>query len=91
MESTFLKKLERDIRRDREIEEKLLYDYEKVMEEDRKISLTRQVKKLKEKEDWLALAEQQRRLEILAREFEQRQHELARDKSTEPKSKRNKP
>lgn len=56
------------------------------MKEDQKIYVTREVKKLKEKEDWVIIQQEQRRLELLARGFEKRQIEMGRYKSSEPRT-----
>lgn len=60
------------------------------MQENQRIYLTREVKKIKEKEDWIALQQQQRSLELLTRQYEGRQLQMVKDKSSQPRTKKDK-
>ena len=59
------------------------------MKEGEKINITQHVKHIKEKEDWVMLDEERKRLELLTRSYEKKQLKLARDKSLVPKIKKN--
>ena len=46
------------------------------------------MKKIKEREDWIVLDQERRRLELLNRGFEKKHHALGRDMTIEPKVRR---
>ena len=70
MEKGILKKMERAVKREKEEEEVLLRQYEMAIAECKKIQLTKQVKKIREQEDWVELQKQQRQLFLKARHQE---------------------
>ena len=52
---------------DREIEQKLMIDYQQIVKASNQISLTRSVKKITDKEDWVFLEKEQKKIDILTR------------------------
>lgn len=89
IENGIINKIEQEMKRDKQIEQKILQEYQKMMKEAQQVTLTQQVKKLREKQDWILLEQEQKRIEALTHRFQKRQLQLGRDMSLQSKIKRN--
>ena len=69
------------------MEDKLWLSYEHLMKEDQQIHITKEVKKMQDKEDWVLRDQERKRLELLNRAFQKQQEALVMDKSLEPRRK----
>ena len=56
-----------------------MYHYKIALKEEEKINLTKEVKKIKEKQDWIVIDQERRKLELLNRNFQNKHLALARD------------
>ena len=69
------------------MEDKLWLSYEHLMKEDQQIHITKAVKKIQDKEDWVLRDQESRRLELINRAFQKQQEALVMDRSLEPRRK----